>query len=163
MKSYTQYLTENKKSWKFKVKTIHELTDEQCDRIEKHLGKYDSKGLGAARKTILQSAPRDFPQHRGYEVFTYDFETNLIASGWELANGIRNMLGLADGTLKIKGENEPDDNIEADGTEVKSILEDPDYDEANKVEAKDHYGDEYNTSFIKELLKLKKQKEKGNE
>ena len=50
-----------------------------------------------------------------------------------------------------------------DGTEVKSILEDPDYDEANKVEAKDHYGDEYNTSFIKELLKLKKQKEKGNE
>jgi hypothetical protein len=73
------------------------------------------------------------------------------------------MLGLADGTLKIKGENEPDDNIEADGTEVKSILEDPDYDEANKVEAKDHYGDEYNTSFIKELLKLKKQKEKGNE
>lgn len=133
------------------------------DRIEKHLGKYDSKGLGAARKTILQSTPRDFPQHRGYEVFTYDFDTNLIASGWELANGIRNMLGLADGTFKIKGENEPDDNIEADGTEVKSILEDPDYDEANKVESKDHYGDEYNTSFIKELLKLKKQKEKGDE
>ena len=110
MKSYTQYLTENKKSWKFKVKTIHELTDEQCDRIEKHLGKYDSKGLGAARKTILQSAPRDFPQHRGYEVFTYDFETNLIASGWELANGIRNMLGLADGVVDDAAEGMAEDH-----------------------------------------------------
>ena len=70
-KLFSQYLNESKKSWKFCIKTVHDLTDEQCDRIEKHLGKYDSKGLGAAKKTILQSAPRDFPNHKGYEVFTH--------------------------------------------------------------------------------------------
>ena len=63
MKTFKDYLTESSKSWKFKIKTVHELTDEQADRIEKHLTKYDSKGLGAVKKTILQSSPRDFPSH----------------------------------------------------------------------------------------------------
>ena len=163
MKSYTQYLTEAKKTWSFKIKTIHELTDDQCDRIEKHLGKYDSKGLGAAKKTILQSAPRDFPNHKGYEVFTHEFETNIIASGWQVQNDIRNMLGLTDGVLKVIGEHEPDDLIPPMGERVESLLADKDYKDAEKVNASDHYGDEYNSSFIKELMKVKKEKEKGNE
>ena len=110
-KLFSTYLNESKKSWKFSIKTIHDLSDEQCDRIEKHLGKYDSKGLGAAKKTILQSAPRDFPNHKGYEVYTHAFETDRIASGWQIQYDIRNMLGLADGVLKVKGEHEPEESI----------------------------------------------------
>jgi hypothetical protein len=163
MKSYTQYLTEAKKTWSFKIKTIHELTDDQCDRIEKHLGKYDSKGLGAVKKTMLQSTPRDFPKARGYEVFTYEFDCDRVASGWQIQNDIRNMLGLADGVLKVKGAHEPDEAIPAVGLQIKSVLEDGDYSEAEKVKAEDHYGDQYNSKFIKELAKLKKEKEKGNE
>ena len=163
MKTFTKYLSESKKTWKFTIKTIHDLTNLQCDRIEKHLGKYDSSGLGAAKKTILQSAPRDFPSHKGYEVFTHDFETNIIASGWQIQNDIRNMLGLTDGVLKVIGEHEPDDLIPPMGERVESLLADKDYKDAEKVNASDHYGDEYNSSFIKELMKVKKQKEKGNE
>jgi len=163
-KLFSTYLNESKKSWKFSIKTIHDLSDEQCDRIEKHLGKYDSKGLGAAKKTILQSAPRDFPSHKGYEVYSHDFETNLIASGWQIQNDIRNMLGLTDGVLKVKGEHEPDartgrtKRLESQvGTSTKE------YKDAEKVNHAEHYGDEYNKSFIKELMKVKKEKEKGNE
>ena len=165
MKSYTEYLTEAKKTWKFKIKTIHELNNDQQDRIEKHLGKYDSKGLGAAKKTMLQSTPRDFPKARGYEVFTYEFETNIIASGWQIQNDIRNMIGLADGVLKVKGEHEPDEAIPPQGGEVKSVLAEPEYskDEKAGIKAEDHFGDAYNNKFIKELVKLKKEKEKGNE
>ena len=108
MKSFLDYLSESKQTWKFKVKTIHELTDNQCDRIEKHLMKYDSTGLSAAKKTILQSTPKDFPSHKGYEVFMYEFETNLPVSGHQVKNEIQNMLGLADGVFKIKGEHEQD-------------------------------------------------------
>ena len=162
-KLFSQYLNESKKSWKFCIKTVHDLTDEQCDRIEKHLGKYDSKGLGAAKKTILQSAPRDFPNHKGYEVFTHEFETNIIASGWQVQNDIRNMLGLTDGVLKVKGEHEPDELIPPMSERAESVLADGEYKDAEKVNASDHYGDEYNSSFIKELMKVKKQKEKGDE
>ena len=160
MKTFTTYLNESKKTWKFKIKTVHDLDNEQCDRIEKHLGKYDSNGLGAAKKTILQSAPRDFPSHKGYEVFTHEFETNLIASGWQIQNDIRNMLGLTDGVLKVKGEHEPDEAIPVGKqAEVTSVLADAEYKDAEAVKAEDHYGDEYNKSFIKELMKIKKAKE----
>ena len=103
MKTFKEYLTESKKSWKFKIKTVHELTDEQCDRIEKHLTKYDSTGLGAVKKTILQSAPRDFPNHKGYEVFTYEFETDRVASGWQIQNDIRNMKNIHFTTNMVSG------------------------------------------------------------
>ena len=162
-KLFSEYLKESNKSWKFSIKTIHDLTDEQCDRIEKHLGKYDSKGLGAAKKTILQSAPRDFPNHKGYEVYTHAFETDRIASGWQIQNDIRNMLGLTDGVLKVHGAHEPNENIPPQSEDVKSVLADGEYKDAEKVKAEDHYGDEYNNSFIKELMKIKKEKEKGNE
>lgn len=151
MKSFTQYLAESDKTWNFCIKTVHQLTDEQCDRIEKHLNKYDSKGLSAEKKTMLQSAPRDFPQHRGYEVFMYEFSTNRIATAFQIQNEIGNMLGLKDGVLKVKGDGETD------------VDEKEEHSEPEEVPAKDMSGDEYNASLIKELLKLRKEKEKGNE
>lgn len=168
MKSFLDYLSESKQTWKFKVKTIHELTDNQCDRIEKHLMKYDSTGLSAAKKTILQSTPKDFPSHKGYEVFMYEFETNLPVSGHQVKNEIQNMLGLADGVFKIKGEHEQDmdmleESSEYDMEKSDSKLNDSDYSEADKVKTDDYYGDKYNTSFVQELLKLRKEKEKDNE
>jgi hypothetical protein len=161
MKSYTQYLAESKKTWKFCIKTIHQLTDDQCDRIEKHLIKYDSTGLGAEKKTILQSTPRDFPQHRGYEVYMYEFETNLIATGNQIANEINSLYGLSANVLKVKSEHEPDEDVVEEKND--SLLADPDYKEAEDVNSDEHHGDKYNTSFLEELAKLRKEKEKDNE
>ena len=33
MKTFKEYLTELRNPWKFKIKTVHELTDEQCDSL----------------------------------------------------------------------------------------------------------------------------------
>lgn len=162
MKPFTAYLNESKQSWKFYIKTIHELSDTQSDRIEKHLMKYDSTGLGAAKKSILQSRPKDFPNHRGYEVFMYEFTTNLPVSSYQVQNEIRNMLGLSDGVFKVRGEHEIDEDIQED-KDAESLLADEDYSEADKVKGEDYYGEKYNTSFVKELLKLRKDKEKDNE
>lgn len=162
MKSFKSYLAESTKVWKFKIKTIHQLTNEQSDRIENHLMKYDSSGLSAEKKTILQSTPKDFPNHRGYEVYTYEFETNLPVGAYQLKIEVDNLLGLRDGTFKIKGDHESD-NDAVELTDVKSMLEDGEYSEAEAVNTDDYFGDNYNTSFVKELMKLKKDKEKGNE
>jgi len=162
MKSFTQYLTETKNTWIFKIKTIHELSDKQSDRIEKHLMKYDSNGLGAAKKTILQSTPRDFPAFKGYEVYIYEFETSLPTTGSQVQKEIGNMLGLAQGTLLVKGEHEIDADEPVEESD-KSILQDEEYSEAEEVNSEELYGDKYNTSFVQELLKLRKEKEKDNE
>lgn len=151
MKSFTQYLVESNKTWNFCIKTIHQLTDEQCDRIEKHLNKYDSTGLSAEKKTILQSIPRDFPQHRGYEVYSYEFETKLITTSAQVQTEIGNMLGLRDGVLKVKGEHETDVDTKEE------------HFEPEEVPADELSGEKHNANLIKELLKLRKEKEKGNE
>lgn len=151
MKSFTQYLVESNKTWNFCIRTIHQLTDEQCDRIEKHLMKYDSTGLSAEKKTILQSIPRDFPQHRGYEVYSYEFETKLITTSAQVQTEIGNMLGLRDGVLKVKGEHEIDVDTKEEHFEPEEVP-------ADKLS-----GEKHNANLIKELLKLRKEKEKGNE
>lgn len=71
------------------------------------------------------------------------------------------MLGLTDGVLKVIGEHEPKESIPVGKQkEVASVLADAEYKEAEKVDHTKHYGDEYNTSFIKELMKMKKQRRK---
>ena len=42
-------------------------------------------------------------------------------------------------------------------------MSDEKYSEAEKVNSDDFYGEKYNTSFVNELLKLRKDKEKDNE
>lgn len=161
MKQFSDYLTESKQTWTFHIKTVHELSDRQSDRIEKHLTKYDSTGLSAAKKSMLQAQPKDFPNHRGYEVFAYEFTTNLPVSSHQVANEIRNMLGLDAGVFKVMGEHEaPEEQEDKDG---ESLLADGEYKEADKVNSEDYYGEKFNTSFVQELLKLRKEKEKDNE
>ena len=109
---------------------------------------------------MLQSTPIDFPHLRGYEIYVMEFETSIVASGFQIQTEIQNMLGLNDGLLKVRAAHEPD---EVETKDVESVLADSEYKEAEKVKADDFYGDKYNTSFVQELLKLRKDKEKDNE
>ena len=161
MKSLTQYLRESKQSWSWKIKMAKEPTDRDMERIERHLLKYDVQKVSAPKKLMLQSTPIDFPNLRGYEIFVIEFETNILASGFQIQTEIQNMLGLNDGILKVKGAHEPDEKVEQ--KEVESLLADADYKDAEKVNGEDHYGDKFNNSFVQELLKLRKNKEKDNE
>jgi hypothetical protein len=160
MKSFTQYLQESKQTYKYKIKMAKEPTDSDVDRIERHLLKYDVQKMSAPKKLMLQSTPIDFPHLRGYEIFVMEFETSIVASGFQIQTEIQNMLGLNDGILKVRAAHEPD---EAEQKEVESVLADSEYKEAEKVKGDDYYGDKYNTSFVQELLKLRKDKEKDNE
>ena len=63
--------------------------------------------------------------------------------------------------MKVRGAHEQED-IQPD-KEAKSVLEDDEYSDVEKVNTDDFYGDKYNTSFVQELLKLRKEKEKSND
>ena len=68
--------------------------------------------------------------------------------------------------MKVRSDQEPLEKAEQQATAEsngKSLLEDPSYGEAETVKAEDYYGDKYNTKFVQELLKLRKEKEKDNE
>lgn len=166
MKSFKQYLTESKQSYTFRLKLAKELSNEELDRIERHLVKYDVQKFSAPKKLMLQSAPYDFPQLRGYEIYVSEFTTAYPVSAYQLHTEIQNLIGLPDGLMKVHSDQEPLEKQEMAGEsadEAASLLADPDYKEAEKVNADDYYGDKYNTKFVQELLKLRKDKEKDNE
>ena len=166
MKSFKQYLAESKKSYGFRVKLAQEPTDEQIEKIENHLAKYDLEGgVGAPKKLMLQSAPYDFPQLRGYEIYVMEFKTSRTVSAYQLGIELQNLLGIGDGHMKVRSDQEPLEQreMEADGVDDEGrpvLLGDDDYSEAEKIDGADYYGDKYNTSFVQELLKLRKDKER---
>lgn len=161
MKSYKQYLKEAKQTYDFRIKIAKGVTDEQVDKIEKHLLKYDVQKFSAPKKLMLQSEHRDFPTMRGIEIQVIEFSTALPASAFQIQEELKKLVGIGDGLMKVRGAHEQED-IQPD-KEAKSVLEDDEYSDAEKVNTDDFYGDKYNTSFVQELLKLRKQKEKSND
>jgi len=163
MKSFTEYLTESKNTYTFRIKLAKELSGDDLSRIENHLAKYDVQKVSSPTKLMLQSVPYDFPQLRGYEIFVIEFETNLPASAYQIQTEIQTLLGISDGFMKVRSDQEPLEKQEqalSDDAEVASLLADSTYSEAEKINPDDYFGDKYNTSFVQELLKLKKDQEK---
>jgi len=167
MKSFTEYLTESKKTYTFRIKLAKELSGDDLTRIENHLAKYDVQKVSAPTKLMLQSTPYDFPQLRGYEIYVVEFETNLPASAYQIQTEIQALIGISDGYMKVRSDQEPLEqreqslmDSESDDEEVSSLLADSTYSEAEDINPEDFFGDKYNTSFVQELLKLKKDQEK---
>jgi hypothetical protein len=164
MKSFKQYLAESKQSYNYRIKLAKELSNEELDRIERHLVKYDVQKFSAPKKLMLQSTPYDFPQLRGYEIFVVEFTTNIPASAYQIQTEIQNLIGISDGFMKVRSDMEPLEKQEqaelAGADDAVSLLADENYSEAEDVNADDYYGDKYNTSFVQELLELRKDKEK---
>ena len=162
MKSLQQYLAESAKTYTFRIKCAKELSSDDLTRIENHLVKYDVTKVSAPKKMMLQSTPYDFPQLRGYEIYSIEFTTNLPASAYQIQTEIGNLIGIGASFLKVRSDQEPLEEEMSD-EDAGSLLEDDTYSEAEKVDGEDYYGDKYNTSFVKELLKLRKDKEKKND
>jgi len=164
MKSFKQYLAESKQTYQYRIKLAKELTNEELDRIERHLVKYDVQKFSAPKKLMLQSTPYDFPQLRGYEIYVAEFTTTIPASAYQIQTEIQNLIGISDGFMKVRSDMEPLEKQEQESLagedEATSLLADDKYSEAEKVNAEDYYGDKYNTKFVQELLKLRKDKEK---
>lgn len=161
MKSFTQYLHESKQTYDFRLRLAKELSSEEVDRVERHLLKYDVEKFTSPKKLMLQSAPADFPTLRGYEIYSIDITLSRPVSSHILQTEISELLGVSKAGIAVSS---PDDVDDADEKDIKSVLDDPDYSEVNeKVDTDDYYGDKYNTSFVQELLKLRKEKEKDNE
>jgi hypothetical protein len=99
---------------------------------------------------------------RGIEIQVIEFSTALPASAFQIQEELKKLIGIGDGLMKVRGAHEPDEQPATD-KEAKSVLEDDEYSDAEKVKTDDFYGDKYNTSFVQELLKLRKEKEKGND
>lgn len=162
MKSLKEYLTESEKTYEFRLRSLHEISDEHMDRIESHMAKYNMESMSSPKKTIMHR-PRGFEDNGAQEVYMYDIKTKLPATPNSLHEEIAGICGCSLGTMMVNNMLEAKElwDVEEETTdeEPKSVLADADYSDSEKVDHSEHYGNEFVDKFVKEQPKGEHNKE----
>jgi len=169
MKSFTEYLTESKKQYDFRIKIAGEMSTEQEDTMKRLLGRFTNEDTLTGfkkSKTPIQAVPLDFPQVKNCEVNIYEVTLDFPTTQFELTEYLAAELGIGKQNLVVRRPGEPSEEYQMPVEKREgALLLDPDYKEAGSPQFEDYYGDKYNTGFVKELndiLKLQR-KERGEE
>jgi hypothetical protein len=167
MKSFTQYLTESKKQYDFRIKIAGEMSTEKEDTMKRLLGRFTNENTLTGFKkstTPIQAVPLDFPQVKNCEVNIYEVTLDFPTTQFELTEYLATELGIGKQNLVVRRPGEPSEEYQMPAEKREgALLLDPDYKEAGSPQFEDYYGDKYNTGFVKELndiLKLQR-KERG--
>ena len=168
MKTLKEYLAESVKEYSYKVKILGEVEDGMMDTIENELKRYDLKTISSPTKTIFQKQPLDFDEGVSGEVNIASFTTGLPLSKDTVRDRIAHQLGMTERYIKIRSENDPleydlvDNNVDTEIVVGESNPEDAalnnDY-PADEHKAEDYHGNEFNTKFMEELMKLVKDRD----
>lgn len=160
MASLLEYFNHLSKDYEYRIKMVFEPTDEQLDCLESHLKKYDVQRVGKVERIMLQSRPTDFADRVGYEIYVVDAVTKLPASMQVLAAEVAEVLKVSEADVKVRSKDEPaEEEADKEEKEYEPILgkeyskDELDFDPKQKL-----FGDDYNSKFIKELMKLAKER-----
>lgn len=156
MKSLKQYLMESERTYEFKMRTVADLSDEQLSKLEKYLSRYDVKRVGAPSKSILQKSPVGFGSHGPAEVKTVEIVTGLAVTTSVLHEEISRATCIPMSEIIVLTASESafvDDQESVETEKPTSVLADPDYMDAEKVNHEDYFGNDFVSKFVKELPK----------
>ena len=107
MKSFEQYLTESKKTYKFKIRVAGEVPEGFANTLEGALQKYDVKNLSAGKTTPITEKPLDFPQLQNMEVTHYEAEVNYPVTAHLLEKYLVDCCGITHSHIIVRGEHDP--------------------------------------------------------
>lgn len=171
MQTLREYIESIQQKHDVRIKLACDCNDEICDKIEKHLEKYDAEKISRPNKTILQRRPLDFPNMEMAEVYIIDFTANLPVSTEMLKQELVRLLNISEGSIVVRMANEPREVEAEHDEESEKFLKEPkkleaklgtDYskEEAPEKKASELFGDKYNSAFLKELKKLSDDRKK---
>lgn len=165
-KSFVSYVAETKQEYVYHLKfAVFEMTDMMIDCLEESLKKYEIKSASSFRKSPIQESPLDFPNVKNTPVFICDLVLGYPASLDFLRTYICNSLGISPELLVVYSENDPrqietDLYIDRNSPEYRKNYKTrlgSDYEEVEDAE-EEKYGEKYNTDFLKELEKVRKER-----
>jgi hypothetical protein len=160
MKTFTEYLTESKKTYTFKVKVAGDVTSEQEGKLKSMLERYSMAGFKKVGKTPIQSLPLDFPQVKNCEVSIYEVTLEYPTTSFELTEYLASGLQVARQNLVVRNPNEPMEEYQAEKEKREgALLTDGEYKEATDASFDNYYGEKYNSGLLKELNATLKQQQ----
>lgn len=158
MKTFKEYLTENKKAYPFRIKVAGELPEGFAKKVKEYLG-YCKASLVEKSKTPIQAQLLDFPDLNNMEVHVFEVVCEYPTTAPQIIERIKCL--VPESHLRVRNGGDPAEaehnefNLESSG---ESILEEPEY--TDKIKVKDYFGDDFNKSFLKDLSKAAKDKAK---
>lgn len=162
MKTFKEYLSESKKVYSFKVKVAGALPEKFEENLKARLEKCKVVTFEKMLSTPVQKVPLDFPTLENAEVTVYDVVVEYPTTSPEIAQHIKDM-GLKESCFRVRGSSEPTEieQLSLDDEPAKEpLLTDSQYKETTNPKHKDYFGADFNKSFLKDLAKAAKERNK---
>jgi hypothetical protein len=150
MKSFKEFLTESTNEHKMTLRFAAEIEENDVNRIERFLGKYDLRTISRVSTTPITKSPLFFDDVENTKVSKVDITTGYPMSADILRQQLSDLLEMNITHIAVHPEGwEPTEEVEEDGD--KKALLDSDYDD--KSDNGEHYGRTFVDNFLKSLSK----------
>jgi hypothetical protein len=154
MKSFKEYLVENKKVYSFKVKVAGDLPEKFQESLKSRLDRCKVATLEKISTTPIQKVPLDFPGHENMEVSIFEVVCEYPITAPEIAEDLK-QIGIDEDCFRVRGSSEPSEIDQLGLGEEQKIAS-----QSDKVKHKDYFGADFNKGFLKDLEKTNKARKK---
>jgi hypothetical protein len=158
MKSFTEYLTESKKTYHFVVRIAGELPENADEKLNSLVERFSKVSVSKAKRTPIQETPMDFPNLNNVEVHTWEVEVNYPTTAQVMEEYLADNCGVPRANIRVRKPGDPveiDQSAKADETyEVKLTQED-----MGGESAQESVGGNRVMDLLKELEVARKERE----
>jgi len=134
MRSFTEVLTESKKTYEFKIGVAGPLPEDFTDKLETCLKKYNVSNMTSGKKTPIQERPLDFPQLSNMEVTYYELAVEYPTTSQVLQEYIAKCCSCDQAYVIVRNANDPREEYQEDHMDDKEPY-------VSKLETEDMGGD----------------------
>jgi len=157
MKTFKEYLSENQKSYPFRLKIAGDVPENFIKDLKDCIGKANPT-IVEKSSTPIQSVPLDFPELTYLPVTTFEVVCEYPITAPELQEHVKWLVPESHFRVRNGGDaSEVEHNTADMDPSGKSMLQEPYND---KIKHKDYFGDDFNKGFLKDLQKTSKQRTK---
>ena len=153
MKTFKEYLAESTKTYAVRVKIAGDLPENFDKKLQDYMSKYETIEFKKVGTTPVQQHPHEFPRLKNVEVTIFDVETNYPIGYQQLESVLKDDFGIVGDHIRVKHPTDPTEDKPED-KEYEPKLTDAEYKD-DTATGEPLYGDEYNMSMFKELMKIR--------
>jgi len=156
MKTFKEYLTENKKVYSFKIKVAGDVPENFQETLKIELDRCKVLTLEKIATTPIQQLPLDFPTLSNAEVTVFEVVCEYPINSQQIVSSLKT-IGLDETFFRVRGSSEPS---EIDQILMNSESKNDPFEDTAKIKHKDYFGDDFNKGFLKDLDKAAKTRKK---
>ena len=157
MKTFKEYLAEAVKTYQARIKIAGELPENFETKLKNYMTKYETIEFKKTASTPVQEHPHEFTRLKNVEVTIFDVETQYPIGYQQLESVLKDEFGIPGDHIRVKHPTDPTE-IKPEEKEYEPKLTDAEYKD-DTAEDDPLYGDEYNMTMFKELMKVRQEEE----